>query len=262
MPLIYGARYVYAAPAFADPLARAAAVLPELRADAPGDRVGRPARLSRHRRRSRSPATSPPTSRWCRRRASSAPRSRRCSPRSSSPSGVLCVLRCGRIFVMEPSVETVVTNLREEPHVMMPTREQELAVLRSVIYASLFDYPLTLAQLHASLIGVRADAETIAAWWREQRVSCRPRSSIATVSTFLPAAAIWCARRRGARRSSRELLDRDRRILSLVAAHAVRPDGGALGQPRPPQRRRIGRSRSVRDHRAASRVERDGRRCW
>ena len=25
---------------------------------------------------------------------------------------------------------------------MIPTREQELAVLRSVIYASLFDYPL------------------------------------------------------------------------------------------------------------------------
>ncbi len=30
---------------------------------------------------------------------------------------------------------------------MKPTRAQELAVLRSVIYASLFDYPLTLAQL-------------------------------------------------------------------------------------------------------------------
>jgi hypothetical protein len=50
---------------------------------------------------------------------------------------------------------------------MIPTREQELAVLRSVIYASLFDYPLTLAQLESSLIGVRADAAAIEAWCRE-----------------------------------------------------------------------------------------------
>ena len=50
---------------------------------------------------------------------------------------------------------------------MMPTRDQELAVLRSVIYASLFDYPLTPAQLEVGLIGVRADAATIERWWRE-----------------------------------------------------------------------------------------------
>ena len=41
---------------------------------------------------------------------------------------------------------------------MKSTREQELAVLRSVVYASLFDYPLEPAQLESSLIGVRADA--------------------------------------------------------------------------------------------------------
>ncbi len=50
---------------------------------------------------------------------------------------------------------------------MIPTREQELAVLRSVVYASLFDYPLEPAQLEASLIGVGADAATIERWWRE-----------------------------------------------------------------------------------------------
>ena len=43
---------------------------------------------------------------------------------------------------------------------MNPSREQELAVLRSVIYASLFDYPLTLEQLESSLVGVRANAIT------------------------------------------------------------------------------------------------------
>ena len=40
---------------------------------------------------------------------------------------------------------------------MKPTRSQEMAVLRSVAYASLFDYPLTLAQLWClALIGAGA----------------------------------------------------------------------------------------------------------
>jgi len=43
-----------------------------------------------------------------------------------------------------------------------PTRAQELALLRSVTYASLFDYPLTLAQLHASLVEMRADRASVA----------------------------------------------------------------------------------------------------
>ena len=50
---------------------------------------------------------------------------------------------------------------------MRPTRGQELAMLRSVIYASLFDYPLTLEQLCATLVEVRADAHTVAGWWRD-----------------------------------------------------------------------------------------------
>jgi hypothetical protein len=100
---------------------------------------------------------------------------------------------------------------------MTPSRAQELAVLRSVTYAALFDYPLTLAQLHATLIGVRADAETVAAWWR--------------TSDFLQAViehhdGLYCPAGRSdllstrARREvvSRDLLDRDRRILSVVAA--------------------------------------------
>ena len=100
---------------------------------------------------------------------------------------------------------------------MTPSRTQELAVLRSVTYAALFDYPLTLAQLHASLIGVRADAETVAAWWH--------------TSDFLQAVIehqdglYFPVGRRDllstrARREvlSRDLLDRDRQILSVVAA--------------------------------------------
>ena len=53
---------------------------------------------------------------------------------------------------------------------MTPTRAQEFAVLKSVVYASLFDYPLTLDQLHASLVGVRASKETIVSWWRSSEL--------------------------------------------------------------------------------------------
>src|SRR5687767_13683732 len=53
---------------------------------------------------------------------------------------------------------------------MTPSRTQELAVLRSVTYAAMFEYPLSLEQLHASLIGVRADAATVAAWWRNSEL--------------------------------------------------------------------------------------------
>ncbi|MGH9175788.1 MAG: hypothetical protein ACRD1H_15595 [Vicinamibacterales bacterium] len=38
----------------------------------------------------------------------------------------------------------------------------ERAILQSVVYASVFDYPLTLAQLRDSLIGERADEHTLA----------------------------------------------------------------------------------------------------
>lgn len=99
---------------------------------------------------------------------------------------------------------------------MTPTREQELAVLRSVVYASLFDYPLTPAQLEASLIGVRADAATIEAWWRESDVlqaAVERRDGL-----YFPAGRFDLVRTRSRREAlSRELLDRDRRILSLVS---------------------------------------------
>jgi hypothetical protein len=104
-----------------------------------------------------------------------------------------------------------VTNLRVEP-----TRVQELAVLQSVVYASLFDYPLTLEQLHRSLIGVRADRETIAAWWRSSDLLQ------ATVEYrdgwFFPAGrADVIATRARRERVSRQLLDRDRRTLSMLS---------------------------------------------
>jgi hypothetical protein len=100
---------------------------------------------------------------------------------------------------------------------MIPTREQELAVLRSVIYASLFDYPLTLAQLESSLIGVRADAAAIEAWCRDSdllQAAIEQRDGL-----YFPAGRSDLVRTRSRRETlSRQLLDHDRRILALVAA--------------------------------------------
>jgi hypothetical protein len=99
---------------------------------------------------------------------------------------------------------------------MMPAREEELAVLQSVIYASLFDYPLTLDQLHATLVGVRANPDTIAAWWRDSDLL---QSAVEhSDGWYFPAGRSDLVATRARREAlSRELLDRDRQILSLVA---------------------------------------------
>lgn len=46
-----------------------------------------------------------------------------------------------------------------------PTAAQERAFLHSVLYASVFDYPLTSEQLHESLLHVRAEPSDILAWY-------------------------------------------------------------------------------------------------
>jgi hypothetical protein len=99
---------------------------------------------------------------------------------------------------------------------MIPSRDQELAVLRSVVYASLFEYPLTLAQLGSSLIGVHADTAAIASWCRDSELlqaAIEQRDGL-----YFPAGRADLVHTRRRREAlSRDLLDRDRRILSLVA---------------------------------------------
>jgi hypothetical protein len=98
----------------------------------------------------------------------------------------------------------------------IPGREQEIAVLRAVVYASLFDYPLTLEQLESSL-GVRARAATIEAWWRSSdllQATVEYRDGL-----FFPAGRSDLIATRARREVlSRELLDRDRRVLATVAS--------------------------------------------
>ena len=99
---------------------------------------------------------------------------------------------------------------------MKPTRTQELAVLRSVVYASLFDYPLTLAQLRATLVEVSADEATVAAWWRHSEFL---QSAIEhRDGWYFPAGRGDLVQTRSRREVlSRDLLERDRRLIALVS---------------------------------------------
>ena len=99
---------------------------------------------------------------------------------------------------------------------MTPTREQELAVLSSVIYASLFEYPLTLPQLCETLVHVRADEHTVAGWWRN---SAFLQSAIEhRDGLYFPAGRHDLVATRARRETlSRDLLERERRLLSLVS---------------------------------------------
>jgi hypothetical protein len=47
---------------------------------------------------------------------------------------------------------------------MSPSPDQELAVVRAVVYASLFDYPLTPVQIAEALEGVTADEARVRSW--------------------------------------------------------------------------------------------------
>lgn len=101
---------------------------------------------------------------------------------------------------------------------MPPSNLQELSVLRAVTYAALFDYPLTLRQLRDSL-DVVADEETIVRWWRtgpllQATVDYRD-------GLFFPRGRADLALTRARREAfSRQMLERDRRILRLVSRMA------------------------------------------
>ena len=89
-------------------------------------------------------------------------------------------------------------------------------MLQTVVYASLFDYPLTVHQLHKSLIGVRAKCSDLVSWWRTSdllQATVEYRDGL-----FFPAGRSDLIATRARREGlSRELLDRDRRILSTLA---------------------------------------------
>jgi hypothetical protein len=71
---------------------------------------------------------------------------------------------------------------------------QEVAIVRSVVYASLFDYPLTLEQLHRTLIAFAQTPSQILATYRssvavQSVVGCGKRAA----RRFSNAIACCCA---------------------------------------------------------------------
>jgi hypothetical protein len=96
-----------------------------------------------------------------------------------------------------------------------PRPSQERAFHQSVIYASLFDYPLTLEQLRDSLIGETADEAALADWYRR---SPRLQSAIEHADGYyFPRGQRSLLHTRQSREArSRRLLDAHGRVLRLV----------------------------------------------
>ena len=93
----------------------------------------------------------------------------------------------------------------------------EIAILRTVIYASLFDYPLTLDQLHRSLIAWAATEQEIAAAFDRSR----PLQRVIDYRDgfFMPAGRHdLIAERRQRELRSRALLTERRLVLRLICA--------------------------------------------
>ena len=95
---------------------------------------------------------------------------------------------------------------------------EELAIARSVIYASLFDYPLTLAQLRQALVeSDQTQTEILSTYCSSEQLP-RHRRVPRRLLLSRPASArsSTCRREREAR--SRAFLERHRRLLRLVCA--------------------------------------------
>lgn len=95
--------------------------------------------------------------------------------------------------------------------------DKEVAVVRSVLYASLFDYPLTLAELRQTLIeSIQTPSAIVAAFERNAALRALVEQQD---GYFFPAGqGHLVAERRRRETHSRRFLDRHRRFLSLVTA--------------------------------------------
>jgi len=99
----------------------------------------------------------------------------------------------------------------------MILRSSELAILQSVMYAGLFDYPLTLDELHQSLIGSTMDQATIIRTWRASpalRTVVEYREGV----FYSVGRDYLVAERRQRERWSLAFLQRHRLLLDVVCA--------------------------------------------
>ncbi|MGQ0736878.1 MAG: hypothetical protein ACT4QD_24900 [Acidobacteriota bacterium] len=98
-----------------------------------------------------------------------------------------------------------------------PQPSQERAFVHSVLYASLFEYPLTSAELRMSLIGERANESDVDAWYAASPWLARVIDH--SDGYYFPRGrAEFIERRRRREASSRRLLDQLRRPLAVITA--------------------------------------------
>ena len=134
--------------------------------------------------------------------------------------------------------------------------DRELAIVRTVIYASLFDYPLTLDQLHQTLIESEQTPEEILAVYDgsdlvQAIVDYRD-------GFFFPAGrADLVAERRSPRSAQPRVSGTARAAHPPAVRAAFHPNGRALGQRRSPQPRRRRRSRPLHRHPRSTGVDGD-----
>ncbi|MEW6321797.1 MAG: hypothetical protein AB1635_12035 [Acidobacteriota bacterium] len=99
---------------------------------------------------------------------------------------------------------------------MAQARPEEMAVLHTIAYAALFDYPLTLEQLRESLIGTAATESELREWLATSpllRRTIEHRDGF----YFPRGRADMVSIRRRREAASRALLDRHRRVLAFIA---------------------------------------------
>jgi hypothetical protein len=96
-----------------------------------------------------------------------------------------------------------------------PSAREEQAVLGTLAYSVLFDYPLTLAELREGLLEVSADEETLRGWLDSPRL----RAAIEERDGFLfpRGRGDLVATRRAREAASRRLLRGERRALDCLA---------------------------------------------
>jgi hypothetical protein len=96
-----------------------------------------------------------------------------------------------------------------------PTFAQEHAFLSTVIYASIFEYPLTREQLHESLIAARANLEDVTSWY-EQSATLQAAIEYRDGYFFPRGRGDLLALRQRRERTSRAMLDELGKPLALV----------------------------------------------
>ena len=119
------------------------------------------------------------------------------------------------LAVYEETLErSKVRPLTPRPSLSLDGREAK-AVIDTIAYSALFDYPMTLPEIHRSLIGVSLSRRQISRLLAHHPL-VRENISVQTPYHFLKGQRASVQRRQEASRRTRELLERERFAIDVV----------------------------------------------